>query len=119
MGFGIVGVDFQGSLVLGDRLVHLPLLKRTLPRLLWPYPAIRILGQRIGPECLLAFINPGPLPTHHPEDQQQSGTKARLQPRFFRNDEIRQPGQPRSRQRQRSHAGQILEMIEDQGIDEK
>ena len=34
VGFGIVGVDFQGLLVLGHRLVHLPLLKENIAKVI-------------------------------------------------------------------------------------
>ena len=76
MGFGIVGIDFQGLLILGHRLVHLPLLEESIAKVVVAHPAVRILGQRIGPERLLALISPSPLPTQHPENQQQSGTEA-------------------------------------------
>src|SRR5580704_1352864 len=75
VGFRIVGVDFQGLLILGNSLVQLSLLKESRAKAVVAHPAIRILGQRIGPECLLAFINASPLPTRHPDDQQQSSTK--------------------------------------------
>src|SRR5260370_42181093 len=81
-----VGIRIWGSLILklGNGLVQFSLLKERIAEVVVAQPAIRILGQRIGPECIFAFINPSPLPTRHPEDQQQSSTKGRLQPCFLR-----------------------------------
>src|SRR6201987_878694 len=68
-----------------------PFRKESIAEIIVGHPGNRILDQRIGPECIIAFINPGPLPTRHPDDQKQSGTKGRLQPRFPGNNQIRKP----------------------------
>ena len=112
LGFGIVGVNFQGLLKLGHRLVHLPLLYESLSKVVVAQPAVWILRQRIGPERFLA-LSVGQSPACQltmPRMSSNPSTKGRLQPLMLGNDsKICPSDQPRPHQSQRPHAGQILQ----------
>src|SRR5271165_770242 len=116
LGVHIVRVELQGFSKLLNRFVRLPILEQSEPEIVVTHPRIRVLGQRVAPECLVAIENRGPLPTCHPQNYEQSSAKGRLQPWSPRDNIIRGPCQRRAGQSQRSHARQILEMIKDQGI---
>ena len=58
MGVRIVGVDFQGLLEVLNGIVWLPFLEKNESEVIVAHPTIRVLGQRVAPECLVALINP-------------------------------------------------------------
>ncbi len=86
------GLISGGLLVLRHGFVYFALPVKNITQVVVGHPTAGIGGDGVDLKRLQVLINPGPLPAHHPKNQQQSGTKAGLPLGVLGKDSIRPPG---------------------------